>query len=84
MNSRQRGTWASFFEIPVRKDIRWPDFVSLIKALDGSVTPGKGSHMKVELRGVKFNIVRPHPKAVLKAYQVRQIRSRLERLRINL
>ena len=35
MNSRQRGTLASLFEMPVQKDIRWSDFVSLVKALGG-------------------------------------------------
>ena len=82
MNSRQRGTLASFFETPVRKDIRWSDFVSLVKALGGEVKSGKGSHMKVDLRGVKFSITRPHPKAVLKPYQVRDVRQALEGLGI--
>lgn len=82
MNSRQEKTLAAIFEKPVRSDIRWAAFESLVVALGGTVTAGSGSHWRIVLKGLKFNLVKPHPKPILKVYQVREIREKLEILGI--
>ncbi len=82
MNSRQEKTLAAIFEEPVRNDIRWTAFESLMKALGGAVTAGSGSHRRIVLGELKFILVKPHPKPVLKVYQVRELRGKLEILGI--
>jgi hypothetical protein len=82
MNSRQEKTLAAIFEKPPRNDIRWAAFESLVKALGGMVTAGSGSHRRIVLGKLKFSLVKPHPKSILKVYQVRELREKLEILGI--
>jgi hypothetical protein len=82
VNARQRRTLAALFEMPIRRDIRWADFESLVNALGGTVTSGSGSHRRIVLKGTKFNTVKPHPDAILKVYQVKQFRENLKSLKI--
>ena len=82
MNARQRRILAAIFEMPIRRDIRWADFESLVNALGGTVTSGSGSHRRIVLKETKFNTVKPHPDAILKVYQVKQFRENLKSLKI--
>lgn len=53
MNNKQRQTLAKIFEQPERSDIAWLDIEKLFEALGAEVVEGKGSRVRVFLKGRK-------------------------------
>jgi len=82
MNSQNRATLAALFRSPTPKDLEWGDVERLLKALGGQVTQGRGSRMRVAPETQVWVIHRPHPRPELRAYQILDIRDRLESLGI--
>ncbi|HLB40996.1 MAG TPA: type II toxin-antitoxin system HicA family toxin [Candidatus Babeliales bacterium] len=62
MNKKQRKTLETIFKLPVPADIKWSDIEALFLGLNGDVTEGNGSRVRVELNGVKAVFHRPHPR----------------------
>jgi HicA toxin of bacterial toxin-antitoxin, len=54
-------TLEAIFEMPTRSNIPWRDVEGLFIALGAEVTEGKGSRVRVALKGVKAVFHRPHP-----------------------
>jgi hypothetical protein len=79
MNKKQRKTYDAIFATPIKKNIIWNDVVSLIEALGGIVVQGNGSRVRFSLNGVALNIYSPHPQKELKRYQVKDVRTFIER-----
>ncbi len=84
MNKKQRKTYDAIFAIPIRRNIIWDDVVSLIKALGGVVIQGNGSRVRFSLNGISLNIHSPHPQKELKRYQVQDIRTFLEKAKVEI
>ena len=61
MRSKYRNTLDLIFEDPVRPDIRWSDIEALLAALGGELAEGRGSRIRVYLKGVRAIFHRPHP-----------------------
>jgi hypothetical protein len=61
MRSKHRITLERIFEDPVRPDIHWKDIESLLIALGGEISEGKGSRVRVYLLGVRAVFHRPQP-----------------------
>lgn len=61
MNKNQRITLGAIFEEPVRSDISWRKIESLISALGGDVTDGRGSRRRFLLNDRIATFHRPHP-----------------------
>jgi hypothetical protein len=61
MNKKNRKTLEKIFEVPERSDILWKNIESLIKALDGEITEGRGSRVRIVLNDVRAVFHRPHP-----------------------
>ncbi|MFM9860163.1 type II toxin-antitoxin system HicA family toxin [Pseudoxanthobacter sp. M-2] len=59
---RHRATLSAIFAEPVRADVAWRDVEALLIALGGEVTEGRGSRMRVALKGVRAVFHRPHPR----------------------
>ena len=74
MNRKQRITLSDLFATPIKRDIRWSDVVSLIRALEGEVIEGSGSRVRFDLKDISLNIHSPHPRPELKVYQVKAVR----------
>ena len=74
MNKKQRTTLEAIFADPVRSDIAWKDIESLFVALGGEVAEGKGSRVRVYLKGVRATFHRPHPERVMDKGDVRSVR----------
>ena len=74
MNSKQKKTFKSLFDDPVKKTIKWMDVEKLIVSLDGEIRQGNGSRVRIALGDSSLNIHSPHPQKELKPYQVRAIR----------
>jgi hypothetical protein len=54
-------TLADVFSEPTKGNIQWKEIESLFRHLGGVVTEGKGSRVRVSLRGVRAVFHRPHP-----------------------
>jgi len=55
---------AAILEDPVRSDIPWDDIEGLFRALGAEITEGRGSRVRVALKGVRAVFHRPHPRRV--------------------
>lgn len=78
LNSKQRKTLKAVFAVPVRSNIYWNDIVSLFKALGADVTQGRGSRVRVYLRGEKAVFHEPHPEKETDKGAVNSVREFLE------
>jgi hypothetical protein len=74
MRSKHRKTLARIFEGPIRPDIPWADIESLLIALGGEISEGKGSRVRVYLNGVRAVFHRPHPQKESDRGSVRSVR----------
>ena len=61
MNKKNQRTLAAIFENPVRSDILWSDVENLLYALGAEINEGKGSRVRIALKGVRAVFHRPHP-----------------------
>ncbi len=73
----------TIFDDPVRPDIKWTSIESLVKALGGKVTEGKGSRVRIVLNHVRAVFHRPHPQKVTDKGAVKSVRRFLENAGIN-
>ena len=64
MNRKNQRTLDRIIEKPARSDIPWKDIESLIVALGGEISEGRGSRVRIYLNGVRAVFHRPHPKRV--------------------
>lgn len=64
MNAAQRKTLSLIFEKPTRADVRWPKIESLIRALGGTVSEGRGSRVRFRLGERVATFHSPHPQRV--------------------
>ncbi|MDA3800175.1 MAG: type II toxin-antitoxin system HicA family toxin [Kiritimatiellae bacterium] len=64
MNKKHTRTLEKIVEKPERSDIPWKDIESLIIALGGDITEGRGSRVRIYLNDVRAVFHRPHPKRV--------------------
>ena len=78
MNAAQRKTLAQIFERPTRSDVRWPKVESLIRALGGEVSEGRGSRVRFRLGDRVATFHSPHPKRITGKATLEDIRRFLE------
>ncbi|WP_136061643.1 type II toxin-antitoxin system HicA family toxin [Pontiella sulfatireligans] len=64
MNKKHTRTLEKIIEKPERSDIPWKDIESLIIALGGEITEGRGSRVRIYLNDIRAVFHRPHPKRV--------------------
>ena len=78
MNKKQRKTLNKILEEPERSDIPWSNIESLIIALGGEISEGRGSRVRVVLNDVKAVFHRPHPERVTEKGAVKSVRRFLQ------
>ena len=83
LNSKRQATIRAIFEKPARSDVSWRDIESLIEALGGSVTPGKGSRRRFALSGRRAVFHEPHPERVTDRGALRSVQDFLREAGIN-
>ena len=64
MNRKNQRALDRIIEKPERSDIPWKDIESLIVALGGDISEGRGSRVRIYLNGVRAVFHRPHPKRI--------------------
>ena len=74
MNKKQKQTLNKILEKPERSDIPWSNIESLIVALGGEISEGRGSRVRVVLNEVKAVFHRPHPERVTEKGAVKLVR----------
>ena len=74
MNKRHRKTLDAIFDTPVRSDIEWKEIEALFKALGGEISEGRGSRVRIALKGVRAVFHRPHPKKETDKGAVKSVR----------
>ena len=74
MNKKQKQTLNKILEKPERSDIPWSNIESLIVALGGEISEGRGSRVRVVLNEVKAVFHRPHPERVTEKGAVKSVR----------
>ncbi|HNR32804.1 MAG TPA: type II toxin-antitoxin system HicA family toxin [Candidatus Hydrogenedentes bacterium] len=84
MNAQVKKTLEAVFETPTRCDIRWADIESMFVALGAEVQSGRGSRVRVALRGRRAVFHRPHPGRLAKRYQVEYTREFLRGVGVRL
>ena len=78
MNAAQRKTLQQVFERPTRADVRWAAIESLISALGGTVSEGRGSRVRFRLGERVATFHGPHPKRVTGKATLEDVRRFLE------
>jgi hypothetical protein len=61
LNSKQLHTLEAIYAHPIRANIAWIDIENLFVALGATVLQGRGSRVRVMLKGVKSVFHTPHP-----------------------
>jgi hypothetical protein len=61
LSSKHLKMLRAIFEDPVRSDIEWAGIEKLLVALGAEVSEGRGSRVRVYLKGVRAVFHRPHP-----------------------
>jgi hypothetical protein len=59
---------------PVRANIKWPDIEAMLEHYGAEITEGRGSRVRVALRGVRAVFHRPHPQREASKGTVRSVR----------
>ena len=62
MNKKHQRTLQAIFEDPVKSGILWSDIERLLVALGAEISEGRGSRVRIALRGVRAVFHRPHPR----------------------
>lgn len=61
MGKTHRKTLEGIFADPVQSNIHWSDVERMLQALGAEISEGRGSRVRVALRGVRAVFHRPHP-----------------------
>jgi hypothetical protein len=51
----------AIFAEPVRASVNWSDIEAMLEACGAEISKGKGSRVRIALRGVRAVFHRPHP-----------------------
>jgi hypothetical protein len=78
MNNKQRQTLNKILEKSERSDIPWSNIESLIIALGGEISEGRGSRVRMVLNDVKAVFHRPHPGRAAEKGAVKSVRRFLQ------
>jgi len=62
MKAKHKKVLQTIFETPVNSSIIWKDIEALFVALGAEISEGRGSRVRVALKGVRAVFHRPHPK----------------------
>lgn len=74
MNKKHRRTLDKILAKPERSDTPWKDIETLIIALGGRISEGRGSRVRIFLNGVRAVFHRPHPQRVTDKGAVKSMR----------
>jgi len=74
LSGKHLKTLRAIFEDPVRSDIEWTGIEKLLLALGAEVSEGRGSRVRVYLKGVRAVFHRPHPQKEIEKGALKSMR----------
>jgi hypothetical protein len=74
VGGKHRRTLAAVFAEPTRSNVAWRDVEALLAALGAELAEGRGSRVRVRLKGVRAVFHRPHPQPELHKSALRSVR----------
>lgn len=74
MNATHRKTLAAIFANPVKSDVRWDAIEALFVACGAEISEGRGSRVRVLLKGAEAVFHRPHPQPVTDKGALKSVR----------
>jgi hypothetical protein len=75
---RHEDTLNAVFTDPLRANISWRAIIAMLQSLGADVTEGKGSRVRVVLKGVRATFHRPHPQHEANKLLVKSVRRLLQ------
>lgn len=78
MNKKLKKTRDAIFEHPTRSDVPWVDVEKLFQYYGASITEGRGSRVRVNLKGEVAVFHRPHPERVTTKASLKSVKRFLE------
>jgi predicted RNA binding protein YcfA (HicA-like mRNA interferase family) len=61
VSKKHQKTLEAIFENPVKSNVPWSDIEKMLLALGAELSEGRGSRVRIALRGVRAVFHRPHP-----------------------
>ena len=74
LSSKHLKTFRAIFDDSVRSDIEWTDIENLLLALGADLSEGRGSRVRVHLKGIRAVFHRPHPQKETEKGALKSIR----------
>jgi hypothetical protein len=62
LRGKHRKTLEAIFDDPVRSNVPWKDIEAMLVAVGAELSEGRGSRVRIYLRGVRAVFHRPHPR----------------------
>ena len=61
MNKKHQKVLDQIFKDPVSSKVKWDDIEKLFVGLGAEISQGRGSRVRIVLKGIKSTFHRPHP-----------------------
>ncbi len=74
MRRKHRKTLEAIFADPIRSNIQWSDIEAMLAAAGAEIGEGRGSRVRVSLKGVDAVFHRPHPRKEINKGAVKSVR----------
>jgi hypothetical protein len=75
---KHKRTLEAIFKDPIPSNILWSDIEAMLTALKAEISEGRGSRIRIVLRGVRAVFHRPHPEKEADKGAVRSMRRFLQ------
>ena len=74
LSGKHRRTLTAIFAEPVPANIGWNDVERLLRALGAELSEGRGSRVRIQMKGVRAVFHRPHPQKETDRGSVKSLR----------
>lgn len=79
LSGKHRQTLQAVFAEPIRANVKWADIEHLLRTLGAELTEGRGSRVRIYLKGVRAVFHRPHPQPDTNKGALKSMRRFLQR-----
>jgi len=62
VSGKHKKTLDAIFDDPVRSNVAWDDIIKLLIAMGAEISEGRGSRVRIVIKGVRAVFHRPHPR----------------------
>jgi hypothetical protein len=80
---KHKRTLEAIFKDPVPSNILWSDIEAMLIALEAEISEGRGSRIRIVLRGVRAVFHRPHPEKEADRGAVKSMRRFLQEAEVS-